>query len=127
MKLLLDTHALLWSLSDDARLGPTARDLIIDPANDVLVSIASLWEIVIKTRIGKLEASIADIDRAIDAQGFARLPIDPHHLVALGRLPALHRDPFDQLLIAQAQVEDARLMTNDVEIARYDVATVGCE
>ena len=126
MKLLLDTHALLWSLSDDARLGPTARELIIDPANDVLVSIASLWEIVIKTRIGKLEASFADIDRAIDAQGFVRLPIDPHHLDALGRLPALHRDPFDQLLIAQAQVEDARLMTNDVEIARYDVATVSC-
>ena len=126
MKLLLDTHALLWSLSDDARLGQAARGLIVDPANDVLVSMASLWEIVIKARIGKLEADFGDIDRALEAQGFARLAIEPRHLDALGRLPAHHRDPFDHLLIAQAEVEQAVLMTEDRNVARYAVKTVGC-
>lgn len=126
MKLLLDTHALLWSLGDDARLGQAARDLIVDPANDVLVSVASLWEIVIKARIGKLDADFAEVDRALDVQGFARLPIEPRHLDALSRLPAYHRDPFDHLLIAQAQVEQATLITDDRNIARYAVETVGC-
>lgn len=127
MKLLLDTHALLWSLSDDPRLGPAARKIIVDPANDILVSLASLWEIVIKVRIGKLDADFAEVDRALGLQGFIRLPIEPEHLVAIGELPTFHRDPFDHLLIAQARVEEATLMTDDTQIARYPVQTVTCQ
>jgi PIN domain nuclease of toxin-antitoxin system len=126
VKLLLDTHSLLWTMTDDPRLSPPARALVADPANDVLVSAASLWEIVIKVRIGKLEADFDEIDRAIDAQGFARLGIEPSHLAALQRLETLHRDPFDHLLIAQAEVEEASLLTDDREILRYPVATVRC-
>lgn len=126
MRLLLDTHVLLWSLADDPRLGASARGLIADPANDVLVSVASLWEIVIKTRIGKLEADFGEIDRALDTQGFARLAIETAHLAALAGLEPLHRDPFDHLLIAQAEVEAATLVTEDRDIARYEIETMRC-
>jgi PIN domain nuclease of toxin-antitoxin system len=100
VKLLLDTHALLWWLAGDSRIESKAQNLITDPGNDILVSIASLWEIVVKVRIGKLEANIEEIVRAIDALGFERLDIRPKHLAELMRLPAHHRDPFDHLLIA---------------------------
>jgi PIN domain nuclease of toxin-antitoxin system len=87
MRLLLDTHALLWWLGDEARLGPAARALIADPANDVLVSVVSLWEIVVKQRVGKLKADITAIEGAIQRDGFTRLPITPAHLAALSALP----------------------------------------
>lgn len=91
MKLLLDTHALLWLLADDARLGQQARGRIADPDNVVLVSAVSLWEIVVKVRVGKLVADIGEIVAAIERQGFATLPIEPKHLEALASLP-LHAD-----------------------------------
>jgi PIN domain nuclease of toxin-antitoxin system len=124
--LLLDTHALLWWFSDDAQLGPYARDLIADPANDVLVSVVSLWEIQVKLRVGKLAADILSIFEEIKAQAFELLPISQAHLVQLGTLPAHHKDPFDHLLIAQAIVEGAIFVSEDRHIADYAVQVVTC-
>jgi PIN domain nuclease of toxin-antitoxin system len=126
VRLLLDTHALLWWLSDDPTLGAKARDLIADPANDVAVSTASLWELVIKARIGKLEADITEVERAIDQEGFQRLGIEPEHLAELARLPTHHRDPFDHLLIAQARSEKLQLISADRHFAAYEVELIGC-
>lgn len=126
MKLLLDTHTLLWWLSDDTRLSPRTHARIADPTNDVLVSVASLWEMVVKVRIGKLAVDIGAVERAIVADGFARLPIMPAHLSALAALPAHHRDPFDHLLIAQAVSEAATLVTEDRNFADYPVKTMRC-
>ena len=126
MKLLLDTHALLWWVSDDAALGEPARALIADPANDILVSVLSLWEIVVKSRLGKLEADVAAVEAEIAAQGFRRLDIALPHLTALAGLPQHHRDPFDHLLIAQALAEQATLMSADRRMALYPGAHLPC-
>ena len=127
MKLLLDTHALLWWLSDDRRLGPRARALIADPSNDVLISVVSLWEIVVKRRIGKLEADIGQIEQALGRDEFARLSITPGHLAALALLPDHHRDPFDHLLIAQAIVEDAVFISDDLDMRKYPLKLQTCK
>ena len=119
MKVLLDTNVLLWWLSDAPRLDAQARAMIADPAHEVLVSVASLWEIVIKVRIGKLEADIAAVEETLDRQDFRRLAISPDHLKALAALPTHHRDPFDHLLIAQAIGEDATFLTGDRQAALY--------
>ncbi|WP_201863930.1 type II toxin-antitoxin system VapC family toxin [Microvirga soli] len=126
MRILLDTHALLWWLAGDPRIEHTARDLIADPAHDILVSIASLWEIVVKMRVGKLEADIRDITAAINAQGFETLAVRPEHLEELVRLPMHHRDPFDHLLIAQAICEGLTLLSEDQHVSAYPVAHVTC-
>jgi PIN domain nuclease of toxin-antitoxin system len=126
VRLLLDTHALLWWLSDDAQLGQYVRDLIADPANDVLVSVVSLWEIQVKARVGKLTADIAGILKEIEAQAFELLPINPAHLVRLATLPMHHKDPFDHLLIAQALVEAAIFVSEDRHIPDYAVQVVTC-
>ena len=128
MKLLLDTHALLWWLNDDAQLGPRARALIADPGNDILVSAVSLWEIVLKLRIGKLEAEIGEISEAVAREDFTRLDIDIAHLVALAKLPRIpdHRDPFDHLLIAQAAAEGAAFLSADRNSPRYPVEVIAC-
>lgn len=126
MKLLLDTHALLWWLEDDGRLGARARSLIEEPTNDVLVSVASLWEIVVKLRVRKLEADIGDIAAAVQQDGFALLDIRVAHLLSLAALPAHHRDPFDHLLIAQAIAEDAAFVSDDRHVPAYPVRTIPC-
>ena len=126
MRLLLDTHALLWWLTDDPRLGPAARDLIADPASDVLVSAASLWEIQVKVRVGKLKADLHDVLAAMEDQGFNLLPIAPAHLLALGPLPRHHGDPWDHLLIAQANAEKAIFMSEDAHAPLYPVTHVTC-
>jgi PIN domain nuclease of toxin-antitoxin system len=126
VKLLLDTHALLWWLADDARLGERARALIEDPANDVLVSVASLWEIVVKVRVGKLEADVAQVAAASEAGGFALLGIGVAHLTAVASLPARHRDPFDHLLVAQAFAEDADFLSDDRHAPLYPIRSVPC-
>ena len=126
MRILLDTHALLWWLAGDPRIERKAQDLIADPANDILVSIASLWEIVVKVRVGKLEADIRDIVAAINAQGFEMLEIRPEHLEELVRLPMHHRDPFDHLLMAQAIAEGLTLLSEDQHVPAYPVAHVTC-
>lgn len=127
MKLLLDTHALIWWLGDDDRLGPKARALIADPWNDVMVSVVSFWEIVVKVRVGKLEANIKDVINACDRDGFTKLDIGAVHLRQLTALPMHHRDPFDHLLIAQAISEDATLITSDGHAFRYPVQSVYCQ
>jgi PIN domain nuclease of toxin-antitoxin system len=128
MKLLLDTHALLGWLSDDNQLGQQARDLIADPGNDVLVSGVSLWEIVVKVRVGKLGAGIKEISDAIERQGFTLLDIRTAHLMTLSQLPMHpdHRDPFDHLLIAQAITEDATFVSEDRNTPRYSVQFATC-
>ena len=126
MKLLLDTHVLLWWLSDDPRLGSQVRELIADPANDVLVSTGSLWEIVGKMRIGKLEADIGEVCQAVQAGGFTLTNIGFSHLRTLAGLPTHHRDPFDHLLIAQAISEDATLVSADETLGRYPVRHIPC-
>jgi PIN domain nuclease of toxin-antitoxin system len=126
VKLLLDTHALLWWLADDAQLGQQARALIAAPDNDVLVSKVSLWEIVVKLRVGKLSADLAGITDAVQRGGFTMLDIAIPHLRALAGLPMHHRDPFDHLLIAQAMTEGAALVTEDRHIPLYTVQTVPC-
>lgn len=126
MRLLLDTHAVLWWLSDDVRLGSAARDLIEDPANDILVSTVSLWEIVVKARIGKLDANISDIMHAIDDQAFDMLDIRPTHLIELARLPAHHRDPFDHLLIAQCVAENLTFLSEDQHVPAYAIPFIAC-
>jgi len=98
----------------------------MDQANDILVSVVSLWEILVKVRAGKLEASIDDILDEMLAQGFALLQIAPAHLVALAALPMHHRDPFDHLLIAQAIAEKATFLSEDGYIPRYPVSCLPC-
>jgi PIN domain nuclease of toxin-antitoxin system len=126
MRLLLDTHALLWWLADDDQLGPRARELIEDPGNDVLVSVVSLWEIVVKVRVGKLEADIQEVADIVTRDGFALLDISTAHLVTLAKLPMHHRDPFDHLLMAQAIEEDATFVSQDRNASRYKVRLVTC-
>ena len=126
MKFLLDTHALLWWLADDARLGTNARALIADPGNDVLVSMVSPWEVVIKVRGGKLKADIKNTLALIERNRFALLPISPEHLLVLALLPVHHRDPFDHLLIAQAVAEDAAFMSADRRASQYPVQMIAC-
>jgi PIN domain nuclease of toxin-antitoxin system len=126
VKLLLDTHALLWWLADDPRLGLAARELIADPANDILVSAAALWEIQVKVRVGKLQANVEVILAEMQNQGFELLNIAPAHLVALGALPLHHRDPWDHLLIAHAKAEGAVFMSEDGHTPDYAVNYVTC-
>jgi PIN domain nuclease of toxin-antitoxin system len=122
----LDTHALLWWVADDDRIGQRARVLIEDPGNDVLVSMVSLWEIVVKTRIGKLEADVEAVVNEVRRQGFTLLEIGVAHLRTLAGLPVHHRDPFDHLLIAQAVTEDATFVSADRNAGRYPVRVVMC-
>lgn len=126
MKFLLDTRALLWWLADDDQLGGAAREVVADPANNILISMVSLWEIVVKLRIGKLQAEIEEIIDAVQREGFTVLDVGMAHLVTLAGLPMHHRDPFDHLLIAQAMTEDATFMSEDRNAARYPVRMVTC-
>lgn len=120
MILLLDTHVLLWWLDDPALLTLAARDAISEPANDVLVSAATAWEIAIKRSLGKLQTP-HDLQTAIRACGFHDLPITFAHALATEKLSPHHRDPFDRLLIAQAQLEAATLVTRDPVMTLYAI------
>lgn len=119
-RLLVDTHALLWWLSDDASLSAAARAVIAEPAHEPLVSIASLWEIAIKRSLGKL--SVPDeLPRLISDAGFAWLAVEPAHAWRTRILPPHHRDPFDRLLVAQALDEHLPVVTTDATFAAYGV------
>ncbi len=126
MRLLLDTHALLWWLADNDRLGARARELIENSTNDVIVSVVSLWEVVVKARIGKLKADIREIVEIIQREGFTPLAITTAHLQALAELPIHHRDPFGHLLIAQAIAEQAIFVSGDRNTPHYPVQFVAC-
>lgn len=119
--LLLDTHLLLWAALDDARLPPGARTLIEDPGHDLLFSAASIWEVVMKAGLGRADFTLdARVLRGgLMAAGYRELPITAEHAVALMRLPTLHRDPFDRILLAQAETEGATLLTADRALGQY--------
>jgi PIN domain nuclease of toxin-antitoxin system len=124
VRVLLDTHTLLWWLDGDRRLSRRAKLTIADDANDVLVSAASAWEIATKVRIGKLPGAVdvaSDIAGCLVRQRFDSLDITVRHAQRAGRLIGSHRDPFDRMLIAQAQIEDLPIVTNDDVFDDYDV------
>lgn len=119
--MLLDTHAFLWWLSDDRKLSIAARDAIRDPHVIVHVSAASIWEIAIKAKLGRLGVRDGDLAAEIEANGFAELAITSRHAQSAGALPRHHDDPFDRMLIAQAQMEDLVVVTHDRRFRCYDV------
>ena len=122
LKLLLDTHVLLWALGDVKRLPPGVQREIENPDNEVLFSAASIWEITIKASQGRSDFSIDPIliDREARTAGFTELAISARHALAVQGLPPHHRDPFDRLLIAQALIEPAWLYTADKQMAHYE-------
>jgi PIN domain nuclease of toxin-antitoxin system len=125
MRLLVDTHALLWALGEPSTLAPAARDAIADPSNLVAVSSASLWECAIKASIGKLDLP-QDFFDSIPNAGYEVMPIRIPHLNLYCNLPMHHRDPFDRMLVAQVRVEALTLVSRDREMAKYDIDILPC-
>ena len=123
MRLLLDTHAFILWVSEGPNLGRRAHAAIHDTTNEILLSIASLWETTIKRANGKLDFPV-DFETSINDEGFRILPITYRHLRALETLPRLHRDPFDRMIIAQAIADDLTLATRDARLSAYGVATL---
>jgi PIN domain nuclease of toxin-antitoxin system len=127
MRLLLDTHAFLWWLDGNRRLPKRARALISEDSNIIFVSAASAWEISTKSRLGKLPGAMdvaADLPRIITAQAFTPLDITILHAQRAGHLPGEHRDPFDRMLAAQAQIEDLPIISNDEAFASFGVERI---
>ncbi|HME36907.1 MAG TPA: type II toxin-antitoxin system VapC family toxin [Candidatus Sulfotelmatobacter sp.] len=127
MRFLLDTHTLLWCFNDSRSLSPQARKLIEDGSNEILASAASGWEIATKVRLGKLptgEELVGELDHYLTQLGCDVLPISLDHAVRAGSLPGEHRDPFDRMLIAQAQMENLRIISNDRIFDKYHVPRV---
>lgn len=127
MKLLLDTHVLLWILQDDPSLSPVARKAYGDSTNLVYFSVASYWEFCIKLSLGKLE--LADgwssaIERELAENEVRWLPIQPRHVEAIVDLPWIHRDPFDRLLVAQCRAESMAFVSAHTQIAQYDIEVI---
>ncbi len=120
MRLLLDSHVVLWSLQSPERLPADVVAMITDPVNSVDVSVASLWELAIKQSIGKLTVD-GDLREHLSLQSFSELPVLGEHAIAVRELPIHHRDPFDRLLIAQARCEGLTIVTSDRVFAAYDV------
>ncbi|MEA3546215.1 MAG: type II toxin-antitoxin system VapC family toxin [Thermodesulfobacteriota bacterium] len=123
MNILLDTHVLIWALENNPTLATSARSSITRARNMVFVSSVSIWEIAIKKNLGKLEAP-DNLQEEIKLHRFTPLPINYDHAELAGKLPDIHRDPFDRMLIAQAITEKLTLVTRDEWIARYDVEIV---
>ncbi len=118
MRLLLDTHVFLWAVSANRRLKPAARNYI-SQADAVYVSAASIWEIAIKSRLGKIYADPLALADAIEKSGMQELPVGAQHAAAVATLPLHHTDPFDRLLLAQAFIEPLRLVTADKALSVY--------
>ncbi|TWT21098.1 type II toxin-antitoxin system VapC family toxin [Luteimonas marina] len=121
MKYLLDTHLLLWAAAEPKRLPEKARALLEDADNVLLFSAASLWEVAIKAGLGRPDFTVepAVLRRGLLDNGYVELPVVSEHAVTTGTLPPIHRDPFDRLLVAQAQVEGITLLTADPVVAQY--------
>lgn len=126
MRILLDTHLLIWYLEGSESFSKPRRQRIVDANNDIFVSIASLWEISIKVSIGKLKISrsLSDVLQQLADQTIAILPIKSGHVLQVATLPFHHRDPFDRMIIAQAQVEFLPVMTNDNVFASYGIKQI---
>jgi PIN domain nuclease of toxin-antitoxin system len=124
VRVLIDTHLLLWALSEPSKLSAATRKQIV--AAEVFVSAASIWEISIKSALGKLVAKASDVLAGIEPAGFSILPITGEHAAKVAELPMLHKDPFDRMLVAQASVEPMVLLTNDETLRGYgSFVTVG--
>lgn len=121
MKLLLDTQLLLWAAGQPQRLSARAKRQLNDPGNELLFSAASMWEIAIKTALGRVDFRVEPrvLRRALLDNGYVELPVTSEHAVSVDTLPPLHKDPFDRLLLAQALVEGITLLTTDAQLARY--------
>ncbi|TPK71477.1 type II toxin-antitoxin system VapC family toxin [Mesorhizobium sp. B2-4-15] len=121
MKLLLDTHLLLWAASEPDRLPLAALAEIEDPSNELLFSAASLWEVAIKRGLGRDDFTVDPrlLRRGLFDNGYRELPVTSEHAVAVDGLPPIHRDPFDRILVAQANIEGITLLTTDNIVARY--------
>lgn len=127
MRYLLDTHTFLWFSTELERLSARVRNLIEDPDNEILLSYVSAWEIAIKVPLGRLRVPghLPElIPRRLLDYGFAALPIELPHVLAVARLPLLHRDPFDRLLVCQAQIENLPILTGDGALAQYGVEVI---
>ena len=123
MRLLLDSHTLLWWVSDVPRLGRVAFDAIASPYNEVFVSAVSIWELAVKREKGTLAAP-GDLTSLVELKRFTPLPLSLFHAEQAATLPMHHRDPFDRMLIAQAQAEGLVLVTRDAYIRRYGIRTM---
>lgn len=122
MKLLLDTHLLIWAADGIERLPPNARALMADAGNELIFSVASIWEIAIKCGLKRPDFQVDArlLRRGLIDNGYCELPILSEHIVAINTLPPIHKDPFDRLLISQAMVEGITLLTNDAIVAKYE-------
>ena len=121
MKLLLDTHLLLWAAGEPEKLSASARSLLLDNANDLFFSSASIWEIVIKKGLGRDDFKVDPVRlrKMLVTNGYAEVSVESDHALAIDNLPPLHKDPFDRILLAQAKVEGLQLVTADTQIIRY--------
>lgn len=121
MKFLLDTHVLLWAAGTPERLSTAAREILESPEHTLLFSAASLWEIAIKRGLGRDDFRVhpAVLRRGLEEHGYDEVPVTSAHALALDQLPSIHRDPFDRILVAQAQVEGVTLLTSDAVVAQY--------
>ena len=123
MRVLLDTHVVLWTLSAPDTISQAALDVLISPQTQRVVSVTSLWEIAIKRAVGRLQAP-DDLPDFLARNRHEILPIAAAHAWRVGRLPTIHGDPFDRLLVAQAQAEDIPLITHDRRLEKYDVRII---
>ena len=123
MQLLIDTHILIWFLEGNKLLSKSRRQIIADSQNNIFVSIACLWEIAIKISIGKLTLAkpLADVIKQIAIEDFEILPISPEHILQVSTLPFHHRDPFDRIIIAQSQIENLAILTDDNDFGGYGI------
>ena len=121
MKLLLDTHLLLWAAGEPKKLSPKARGLIADTYNELMFSAASIWEVAIKRALGRADFQVDTrlFRRGLIDNGYVELAVFSAHAVAVEALPPIHKDPFDRLLIAQSQVEGIVMLTSDATVAQY--------
>lgn len=126
MNLLLDSHTLLWAFALPARLSPAARAAIVSPDNRVYISAATIWELSIKQKLGKLDARalLSDLTRQLFERGFLRLAISTDHALRAGQLPLRHKDPFDRMLAAQAQALNSPIVSADTVFVRYGVQRI---
>lgn len=127
MKLLLDTHALIWFAENDSSLSAGARQALRDDANELFCSVASIWEMAIKVSLGKLKLGVRlepDFRRRLEENGFTILPVEFTHGARVLNLPWYHRDPFDRLLVAQAQLEHLTLISHDSQLDSYGIQRI---
>lgn len=121
MRMLLDSHVFVWWVSNDKRLDQQVRDTIVPTSSTVYVSSASIWELSIKFALGRLDLKVADLASEIEAAGFEELRVSAGHGWHAGRLPLHHKDPFDRMLVAQAELEQLTLVSSDSRLAAYGV------